>query len=540
MSESLETWSWPTFQRYHGPHVFTLTNLNQIPTGSLYFASIKGPLADTSVKITRCPYDLVGIIFQSNTNSKEGTYLFTINPLLSENNSTDVTIVDLTSLMSGNPNIAKHAILPIKEFSKDNTKLVIQRNHILKNLFRKYRDQKPTYNLNRTVGALINSPSIATDNSFTCSELISLVLFQAGLIWDGKFATSNRNPLFCFEECFFQQLLTDKSHLVITLTTPQIHSTLKYDERPTTKKDITKEYPDIIGQTVRENLRKYLEDTLDNGPQCEITETDDPQEEHSDFYECEYKRCYYPTKWVQEAKDVIEPAKKTVIAQTISFGQLRPADFLIDSAEEFLSDEDINKLNMSWYHNKLIPLELSETSEEPTIISTEVIENIIANLPKSKTSLLTGSLLMKFCRRMSELSTQLHTLALEAKTYLKRGTSRPEPLALYQDDDRTEYKFKIIIDNSDKYATEYLLILHRYMWRSGWCYTWKDLLKLTYSDYYELISRVNKLIDDFIELYQRIPKSCIIVEVAVYLLEQSRLLQKYLTSCRENCTTKRL
>ena len=731
------TWCWPCLpKQFIGPTKYVSENICKIPTGSLYFASRKGPLSEASARITGSPYNIVGLIFQSKTNNKEGTYVYTVDStLINDKTSNKIAVVNLAELIVDD-SIIHHGVLPLKDFddklpkdsldiqkdSKQNEyeywyrdctdskdwkrRLLEKRNEILKDLFKKYRDMKPEHDAYQTLASIVGFPvaeSLRSKNAFTAPELVGLILFQAGLIWDGRFAAGNKNPACCFDKRFFQKLAKNTSNkdnesdVVVALTTPRTHAAVKYsNEQVITTGDKRRDYPDIIhkkhkkksrkpsenfeeefhkekikdckskcnldecnkqkediyfddkkenkennvsksieetdinnsnnkkhnthvstkgpendedetDRKIRYNLRKYLDDAIEYGYHCEYKDHNDNEkgsEEkegeniYCDYYnsedKCSYKRCYYPAKWAKNNECYHEfdelwpkPCKKCVYARTILFGSLRPVDFLVDyycasgidpnghtdlkditpltgrrgSAGELVAiiyslaaqratgdmwDYDINKLNLCWFHDNLIPIELCNDTDKSCDDSIEqeckLLKGLVYKLDHDfvqKRMLhvdnfcLSGNRLLNICQRTSELAAELHALAIECDSNVKYD-DKCCSLETYEDDDCGEIKFKVLVDSNDKCATEYVIVLYKYMWGKSWSYEWEKPYICNREKYYEISCRIRRLSNDLIDLKNRIPVSCIILEPVICLLEQTRNLYKYLSYCHKN------
>lgn len=661
--DKLTTWCWPCPpKKYYGIPKYTTDTLFKIPTGSLYFASRRGPLSEASERITGSPYDIIGIIFQSKTRKTEGTHIYTIDP-----NANKIVTINLADLIKDG-NIVRHGILPLKDFEEkdDNRKTHLRnkRTAILCDLFKRYRKFNSQYDAYQNLASIVGfslSEDTRPKNSLTAAELIGLILFQAGLIWDGRFAAGNKNPVCCFDKCFFQKLAEDcafkDNEAIVALTTPRNHASVKYNDHYTIRKDRRKDYPNMIykksfekekqcdpcecdkeskkkfrpkcnpcehseesdsekksdwfedrarhiyckededesDRRVEYNLRRYLDETFDKGYHSEYKnvekggeDEDDDEDKYHDYYNSEgenYKRCYYQAKWSKESDCHSEPCEKYVYARTVLFGSLRPVDFLIDyyqssgidqnghtdfkeylpvtgkrgeagelvalihslanqhTAGDFI-DYDINKLNMCWYHDNLIPIELCNFG-----INTDVHHNEYKNLKdlvrrldeefiQKHISCLSGNRLLMICRCTSELSAQLHGLAQECNSMVRYGEKYCH-VSDNDEDDHGEYKFKILVDSGDKCATEYVIVLHKYMWGNDWEYVWKDPLNCSQEKYYELCCRIKKLISDLANLKNRIPVSCIILELIVCLVKQAHELYTYVRKCREEKYHKR-
>ena len=784
--DKMSTWCWPCPPKHFcGPSKYMIDTISKIPTGSLYFASRKGPVSESSARITGSPYDMIGIIFQSITGGREGIYVYTVDSTFGDGDdpTNKVVIVNLADLIKDDT-IIHHAVLPLKDFadcddedgkseesyqrrkrygpvsyrsnteqckghdgsdddnddnwykdcpdSKEWKKLLRQkRTDIIKELFRKYRQMKPVHDAYQSLASIVGFPvaeSLRSENAFTAPELIGLILFQAGLIWDGRFATGNKNPVCCFDKCFFQKLAEDcakKDHdceAIVALTTPRTHVSVKYSDHYTVREDKRKDYPNIIckeahkkcpnpdckcnpckcdpcecgkkeapkkeapkkeapkkeapkkeapkkeapkkeapkkeapkkcpnpdckcdpcecgkkeketvkkdwledgiiearqvyhrdddneedesDRRVQNNLRRYLDEAFDNGYHSEYKDAQNEEkgsEEESgycDYYDCEeenYKRCYYPAKWAKSV-DCYDrgnncwpkPCEKCVYARTILFGSLRPVDFLIDyyqssgidpnghadfkdytpltgrrgaigelvaiihslasqrAVGNFL-DHNINKLNLCWYHDNLIPIELcnypNRNCDDRIEHECKILKELVCRLDKDfvqkrmlhvDNTCLSGNRLHLICKRTSELSLELHALANECNTFVKYGKKYCHVNSYDEnDEDRGEYKFKVLIDGGDKCATEYVIVLHEYMWGKGWSYDWKEALCRSQQKHYELCHRIKTLISDLVDLKNRTPISCIILDLIVCLVEQAHRLYRYVCNCRKYC-----
>lgn len=790
----MHVWCWPTGPKnFLGPCKYDRSNFWRIPTGSLYFASRKGPLSEMNARVTGSPYDLVGIVFQSKTHDKEGTYVYTVDStfILDNKLTNRVVVLNLEDLVTDD-SIIYHAILPLKDFddggvqpadfpksrrigddhgkhepvafeaverwarkfdescssssnshrryrsrkgdeekgcrirhskydssssdsdsdcdsSSDSSdvsscsssssssssgvcapesggcgsysesdgcidakswryKLREKRNEVLKDLLKKYYDMKPEHDAYQVLASIVGLPvaeSLRSRNAYTAPELVGLILFQAGLIWDDHFATCNRNPVCCFDKCFFQKIIektnetNNEVQAVITLTTPKAYAESKYSDTRLSKTDTRSpsEYPDACYESdtetdtktksktekksdktktksktekkkesdstdqsdveaddvkLRKNLQKHLDQSLKQGAAEALQPTEDKEKGCYDYYGCDdessYKRCCYPAKWYgsndcysscynssNSSGPWPKPCPKDVHARTIFFGSLRPVDFLIDyyratgidpnghlnlaevkpltgrngqagelvaiihslaaqRARGDLLDYDINKINMSWYHDNLIPIELCNNTAEDCCDQIEreckYMRELVCQIDRTfiqKKQLnadnagFTGSRLLKICRRTSELAAELHCLAAELDTYVVRcGSGSWRHIGDCEDDSQYsgpgECRFKLRIDScSDRCATDYLIVLNKYMWASGWEYHWKKPLCVSSSKYYYLMCRTKKLLADLLDLKNRTPVTCIILELIVTLLEQTRRLYKYLCKSRKHC-----
>ena len=296
----------------HGEGHCGVENIREIPTGSMYFAATRGPIAELNARVTGSPYDLVGIVFQSGGS----TYVFMVR-------NERVESVLLTTLMSDD-SIIRHATLPLKDFDDcpcDDTsppqmcptadiglvhaspgqgaeaangyadnftagvtqgeganyeikgtddatdaeksgdccaplsygcpttcvpdgfydpedvcdykdwvaKLRKFRACRLANLFKKYSGMGAEADGYQRMAAMFGLPvseEFRSKEQFTGPELVSLILFQAGLIWDNRFAINGGNPYCsCNNPCVYKSLAeqaacASPTESFLILTTP--------------------------------------------------------------------------------------------------------------------------------------------------------------------------------------------------------------------------------------------------------------------------------------------------------------------------------
>ena len=754
----MSVWCWPVGPKnYLGPCKFSKDNFWRIPTGSLYFASRKGPLSAMNARVTGSPYDLVGIIVQSKTENKEGTYVYTVDTTFVTGSKphNKILVINLDTLVNDN-NIIYHAVLPLKDFDdggvqpddfpKDHrigenhgnrqphaakalqrwarkfdescnsststsricsekgfhhskydsdsdcsdsehsdctndcgsyssadgcfdskswcNKLRMKRNEVLRDLLFKYKDMEPEHDAYQVLASIVGLPvaeSLRSKNAFTSPEVIGLILFQAGLIWDDHFATGNRNPVCCFDQCFFSEIIKSAANAhgksaeveaVITLTTPKAYVDSKLSTScltsPQTRSSTNTTIPSAdcrskSKESKKSKKTKKSKDETDSSDESEQEEQDEqehknPKEDRKevqeqldksvvqgttdapkiaqteeekekgfyDYYGCDdessYKRCFSSSKWYNSSSSSCsepwpKPCEKCISARTIFFGSLRPVDFLIDyyratgidpnghvnlqsvkpltgqrgeagelvamihslaaqRAHGDLLDYDINKLNMSCYHDNLIPVELCNDSFDDCCERIDMeclyLRKLVCQIDQEFTQKrmlhtdnagFTGSRLLNICRRTSGMAAELHCLAGELDTYVVRcGSGQWRHIRDCSDDDQyngdaSECHFKLRVDSScsDRCASDYLIVLNKYMWSSGWEFHWKKPHCCKPEDYYHLICRTQKLLADLLDLKNRTPVTCIVLELIVQLLEQTRRLYTYLCRSRRYC-----
>lgn len=643
------TWCWPCGPKeFLGPLKYTQETLPRIPTGSLYFASRKGPVSEMNALITKSPYDMIGIVFQSRVQGKEGTYVYT---LFLDERSSSIGAVDLEKLLS-DPNIIHHAILPLKDFDiydvkdenaenpndvyskcKDSKEwkmnLREDRNRILRDLFKKYRDTKPEYDMYQNVASLIGLSAVSnrSEKSFTPSELVGLILFEAGLIWDDRFATGAQNPAQCFDSKFFEGLAEkeqdeDESCATVVLTTPHDYSIERgnqaiiiyrkedghrHVERSSNflyEDEETRESPVVSTSQPRSdpsleltsmesesnsdpgpNLKAYLANTFNS----EKGNNEKSGTVYSQDEDCEYQKCYHSNRnRSQELEDIrgwFRPSQKAIYAKTLNFSSLRPVDLLRDYYDnvglpqksrpvqsfdskktsgqlvsvvhslyvrccEMGIQSEINKLNLSWFHNELIPLELARNrhvtieEEEGNIRALkEVVQELDQDFLQKRllhqnTICMTATKLHTICKQLSETSSELHSLANECDTIVKfRNHEAHVDNWKNDDDDLHEVQFKVKLDDERgwEHTKEYELVLHEYMWGTGWKYVWKAPLKCAPDKYYEIATRIRKLLKEFNGLKGRTPNTCVLLEIIMAMSEQANRLNDFIVISRDDC-----
>lgn len=593
--DNLYTWCWPyPPKNFTGPAKYTYETLSRIPTGSLYFSSRKGPLSEMSARITGSPYDMVGIIFQSRTPGREGTYVYTVDSsfLPSDRMADKVVVINLADLISDDT-IIHHAVLPLKDFdepSRENPRyrhvirrsyeeerqwgrsLKEKRNGILKDLFRKYREMRPEHDSYQTLASMAGLPvaeSLRTKNALTAAELVGLILFQAGLIWDDRLAVDNQNPVCCFDDCFFQSAseeVESDSEVVVNLMTPKTFTEAKY-RRHRPRQPLPEE------EKGGEDLQDYLHRAFNESSEEE--DWTEPGEKGSIESDDEAPRRHRHS----------EPIQKPVHARTILFGSLRPVDFLRDYyrsagvnpqdqsvlrsirpltgrrgasgelvaiihalANQQDSSDDLNQLNMSWYHDNLIPIELDNNCDEgcEDRIESEcrVMKGLIQRIDQDfvqkrmlhvGNASLSGPRLLRICRQVSEIAAELHALACECETYVRSADDPSGTVASDYNEEEDHQRFKVRVDSQSRIGTDYIIVLHKYMWGGGWKYDWIGPLKRHPDKHYEISCRMKRLLEGLNDLKNRTPVSCIILELIVCLLEQANALNQYITHSKLYC-----
>jgi len=538
-SDQLRVWGWPTRpKKLIGPSKYHLPDLFSIPTGSIYFASRKGPLSDINTYLTGSPYDMIGIVFQSRTSGHEGTYIYTMDSTIYDSSVNNKVVVIKLSDLIRDDTIIHHAVLPLKDcddecfgYNRDShkwrAKMREQRNQIFRNLFKKYREMTPEFDAYQTLASIVGLPvaeSLRSKNAFTSSELIGLILFEAGLIWDDRFSTDNRNPICGYDKCFFQRLADDElnpEQAEITLITPGVY-------------------------------RGHLE--------SDSSSIDDASSSSS-----EKTPLIIPS----------EPISRIVFAKTINFGTLRPVDFLqdyyqaigidpekqknkrapstssdlIQMIESFVSENSKkNRLNMSWYHDYLITIELNNNQNEncrerissETIHLKDLLEKLRQDFLQKRilhfdNANLNEKRLLRICRQTSELAAELHNLACECQSdVVSKHHDRQYPAERFDSDGNDQtFKFATLVQPEKDNIPEYVLILHRYMWGSDWAYAWSSPFKANSEEYYQMSSRLKKLLGEIIETSNRTPDNCILLEVLICLQHQAQNLYEYLLSCQK-------
>ena len=581
-SEHISTWVWPgPPKEFSGPSKYTRETVCQIPPGSLYFASRKGPFSELNARITGSPYDMIGITVWSEAAGREGVYVYTMGM-----NLPGVVVVNLDTLISDDT-IIHHAILPLKDLLDE--EWAEQRHQVLKELLKKYRTLSPQHDSYQCLASMIGLPiadSLRPKKKMTPSELIGLILFQAGLIGD------RRNPISNWEKSFFEESEDGN----VTLITPALfRDGPKRDKRSegSTYRDERSE-----GSTYRDESSSSSSTSSSSPPPSpkrpqkpeEIskqteTQTEEVSEDFDDIMREDLRgylrNSYKPPKWLENSEELKEkggehwidqletPTQKTIHSQTILFGSLRPVDFLIDyysdripenhkrvnyrgrcdqliALLETLSDQgipNINQLDMSWYHDHLITIDLWNRTES---LCQKEVENEIQNLRiilaeldqdfiqkrilHFENSLLSKERLGKICQMISELAAELHSLANLPSTYIRTS----ENLKGIKEWNDIKSQMRLNVGTNSEDESTCLMILPRYMWGQGWKYDWRSEAKFDQREFTEFFQRLEKLESRFSDLQRRVPSNCILLELIVHLQENTKHLHRYIQSCHRH------
>ena len=323
---------------------------------------------------------------------------------------------------------------------------------------------------------------------------------------------------------------------------------------------------------VKDNLKNYMES------KNYYTSKDD------------YRRCVYPSNWpnssldsCSEEDDACKPKKKEVYARTIMFGSLRVVDFLngyyraegidtndhddlkdlgcmykygraglsaaIHSLASFRSKEkyDFNDLNMVWYHDNIVPIELCNNKdadckkhfkEECKVmerLATKLDQDYIQKrmLHQDK-AILTSKKLHHICKKISELATELHSLACEVGSNIKHDDKKCRAKDYSDQEDCEKCDFNIKLKTHDKCTNEYYIVVDKYMW-GEWKYYWKHHMECNASKYYHLKSRAKRVVKDLYELKNRTPVTCILLELIVRMYKQAVCIFEYIDRSKDYC-----
>ena len=572
------TWCWPCPPScVESPEQYTSENLSKIPTGSLYFGSRKNPLSEINARITYCPYDVVGICFQSKFREGNSTYVYLLNK------TCGVSVVVLSELIKDS-SIVYHSVLPIKNMP---TALCRQRNRILKELFQKYQQLKVTHSLYQTVCALIGLP-MSPAKQMTPYELVGKILFQAGLLWDDRFGTGDKNPVGCFEDSFFQDISQPcLDQVTVALITPQTQATIKCGKRLTLRS--TSFLPEDSRMTQKGGGEVYADSSLSESlnssfdssfiksefdssesdtdstnsdldsafPRKTRSSSSEFSEPYLDYYrgedEEQYKHCYRPSKLCRDERETY-PCRKSVHTPTVSFQSLKPSDFLINYYKSYRENPNcpeslvepyitevvslaytlsrrydagqLNKLNMSWYGDKLVPVEVTKPSQvcrKKLEEESESVKEIILELQSKYTeSMISGGRLVKICRKTSELGSELHLLSREIGAVVPASS---------QSD--AECEFKIKVSSPDPCATKYVIVIPGYMWKGQWSYEFGKPSCWTKERQYALSCRIKLLMNRAVQLKRKLPPHPFLDNLVCALLDQAHEMYKYVTNCQD-------
>jgi hypothetical protein len=148
--------------------------------------------------------------------------------------------------------------------------------------------------------------------------------------------------------------------------------------------------------------------------------------------------------------------------------------------------------------------------------------------------------LLHICRQTSELAAELHDLAYQCNSLVvSKQTDLQTPVYEFDDDGNDQScKFTTLVERKNKERkddSDYLVILHRYMWGADWSYDWPEPLQANSEKYYQLVSRIKHLLSEVVETRNRTPDSCILLEVIVCIQDQAHNLYQYVLSCQKYC-----
>ena len=105
------------------PCDFDYDTIKHIPNGSLIFIARNGPFSELNAQVTGVPYDLMGIVLQSENNCKSSTYVYTVDTFLQKEVEkpkimSKITLINLKKLMS-DPCIIAISVRILKGFHTD-------------------------------------------------------------------------------------------------------------------------------------------------------------------------------------------------------------------------------------------------------------------------------------------------------------------------------------------------------------------------------------------------------------------------------------
>jgi hypothetical protein len=285
-----------------------------------------------------------------------------------------------------------------------------------------------------------------------------------------------------------------------------------------------------------------------------------------------------------------KPCKRAINSRTIMFGSLRVVDFLKDYYEatgvdpngygnlpgwgegrkwgvqgEFISAIDsltreraanehlgyeFNCLNLSWFHDNLVPVELcpdrsrEETCKEKDRLECKKLDELACQIDRDflqKRMLnqdiggLSGDRLLKIAERFSIVSAELHRLAKDCDSHVRYGKEDCHVDECERRDDGKAFRFNVNLSRKHPGCDEYALVCWPYMWGVGWKYHWVAPLDCEEDQYWDICCRVDRLIANLKDLKNRTPKNCIILELIICLLDQAEALKVWVTSCRSHC-----
>jgi len=514
-----------------------------------------------------------------------------------------------------------------------------KRVEVLKSLLQKYWNSNATYDSYQTLAAIFGLPvaeELRDPNQFTSPELIGLILYQAGLIWDNRFATGNKNPACCFNYEFFKKL-ADKAKskspfdAIVMLCSPNTHAQIRsrkpvvYDSSeqtsyPSFNDDSSSQEPsestfpetisshdnhksssssseEVVQKT--NSLRQYLRSAYDQGYNCRVHgyRPDKGGEQQGEPVinilgdKGGYERGYAKANQFR-GESLQQPCQVEVHALTIMFGSLRVSDFLRDyyagagidingygnlidgkynkianqsdlgSLVVSLANErainehlgySLNELNLSSYHDVLIPIELTPddslnaVSAQQQELELQALNKLASDIKKDflqKKMLnqdiggLSGALLKNICERYTNLSRDLHELAKECKLRVRYSGKESSLDSFENSEDNSCLRFNVKLTSKHPATNEFAFVSWPYMWGLDWEYYSAHHLKCRDSRYWELECIISKIITNLEDLKKRTPKNCIILELIVCLTHQAKFFRDWINTSRDHYSRK--
>ena len=271
----------------------------------------------------------------------------------------------------------------------------------------------------------------------------------------------------------------------------------------------------------------------------------------------------------------LKPYDVDVVAPTIRFGSLRIVDFLCNyyaaqdtdpsgygnleagksktggqyssfveslaklrAVNEHLS-YDLNCLDMSWFHDDLIKIELApdETKipqcEAQDLQDAKDLDKMVKRFEKTflqqrmlhqEASGLSGGLLKRICQRFSECASEVHRIARECKSHVKHS-KHDKSAKSYEGDNNGEcIKFNVDLDSKHPLVDEFALVAWPYMWGNDWEYYWKENMECEEGEYWQMCCALDRAIANLKDLANRTPKNCIVLELVIHLKKQAECI----------------
>lgn len=530
MSKIFKSQQWtklPVQSRY--PEKYFLESLDEIPNGSIYFAQRSTKLSKIGEEISGQPLDFIGILFKTTAQDRAGIYIYGFD-------EDHIVTIKLSSLIS-DPTIIQHYILPLlpltdakqeiklprylkgakkivplSDFSEIQSSLV----DVLKNIMTKYSRESYVTDYYSTISSIVGLPfsNFVGQNEMTGPKLVGLILWEAGLIWDDHYTIKKFNPV-VKDMDFYQSLKT--SH------TNQLSLNLGYskDESIRFSLPFDMDLNDIWSQI---NINDYIIKGEDGSIDIDVER----------FNRDHYKLEKGDSSEGIITKKLVNLKTTKVLSPTILFGSLTLSDFIpqLNKKSKRWNELRIStKLNLSFWHDRLIPVEKKGQIKESSFQIQSDLENfevaIKENYKYHLNKIITKKAYLKEAALLiGEWSNQIHELAIvtNAKIIWKKLNLKLDARD-YPRKNKKPINLRLPVIGE---STEIDLSLDEYMWNTSWKYYW------TKKGDQELLPKVKQMIKEGDDILDLISEICPIYNVVLHLVVQLKRTKKYLKKYRED------